>query len=791
MRSVLSLLILIVCTLRSTGQAFDYEAVMAKIRIDEWSYGLEGTSTLDTWVADQQSDGSWAEFQYGFVLNSGSNLHVRHLWSLARACTNNTHPKYNDAAYKEAIRKGLEYWKTSNTSDVNWWYKQIDWPKKLGAILILMREFPGYIPFSDSPGIDEAEVIALFRPTSINDLSSVGEGANMLDFGLHYVYRGILTEDSTLLVTTRNYLDTHFLAHIQSDLSFHEHGAQLHIASYGLVYTSAMVQLAYYLSGSPAAFDINGLNFSRFLAFVRDVQLSSIRGRKWDFSVLGRGISRNGASRAYIGFANRLATVIDTDHAAHYQYALDRVNGQRPASYEVSEFHQHYWTSDYTQHSRSGYLYTVRAVSRQTAESETGNTENLKANYFSYGANFIAVDGDEYFNIMPVWDWSMIPGITFKQTTSFPVRPNWGVNIGNTRFVGGVSDDTYGASVLHMDKHGVKAKKSWFFFEDEIVCLGSGITDASGENIRTTLNQCLGAGSSVFHTSAAPETIITPGDSVYAHEDAHWIQHDRVAYYFPYEQDVKLRLGTQSGSWNDINHSQSDDVLTEEVFKLWIDHGNAPIDNDYAYVVVPDINNSSEAGAYDINSTEIISNTSSIQAVKHHGLNTIQVVFYEAGALTHDDMTIEVSEPCILMLRNDAMLSMADPTQLISDISYTITIDGIQYSEKIDLPEGNDMEGSSISFPLTNGVPVFEEFSAFPTSVSLYPNPSSGKTIIDLGAVYYDISTELYSINGRMLYKEMNTGSRTIHLDPDVPSGIYLLRIISGDAQAAFRYVRD
>ena len=52
-----------------------------------------------------------------------------------------------------------------------------------------------------------------------------------------------------------------------------------------------------------------------------------------------------------------------------------------------------------------------------------------------------------------------------------------------------ISNGIYGAAVLDMNERTTRAKKSWFFFDDEIVCLGTGITDNSGLDVRTTINQ--------------------------------------------------------------------------------------------------------------------------------------------------------------------------------------------------------------------------------------------------------------------------------------------------------------
>jgi chondroitin AC lyase len=361
---------------------------------------------------------------------------------------------------------------------------------------------------------------------------------------------------------------------------YQDHGPQIMIASYGLVYCEGLMRLVSYLANSPAAFDTKSPHFEMVLRFIRETQLSSIRGKSWDFSVLGRGVSRENATITPINYLQCLADSIDPVHAPEYLNALSRLNGDNPANYKVREFNKHYWDSDYTQHMRSSFLFTVRNTSSRTVESEVGNGENLKANYFSYGANFISVDGDEYKNIMPVWDWSMIPGTTYPHITSFPTRKNWGVNYGKTDFVGGISDGIYGVSVLDLDDAGIKAKKSWFFFDDEIVCLGDSIRYSGSINVRTTINQTrLTSASYINEVGSSAEITQSLNGSSYANTNLKYLRNGKVAYYFPQQGNIKYTMKSQSGTWASINSaSGSADVKSGYVLSLWVDHGTAPTD---------------------------------------------------------------------------------------------------------------------------------------------------------------------------------------------------------------------
>ena len=84
---------------------------------------------------------------------------------------------------------------------------------------------------------------------------------------------------------------------------------------------------------------------------------------------------------------------------------------------------------------------------------------------------------------MPIWEWDKIPGVTSRDfKTDQQMTVQWGES-GSTEFVGGVSDGKYGATVYDMNYNDVKAKKSYFFFDDEVVCLGAGINSEAAENV--------------------------------------------------------------------------------------------------------------------------------------------------------------------------------------------------------------------------------------------------------------------------------------------------------------------
>src|SRR5690606_31075324 len=171
----------------------------------------------------------------------------------------------------------------------------------------------------------------------------------------------------------------------------------------------------------------------------------------------------------------------------------------------------------------------------------------------------------------------------------------------------------------------LQAKKSWFFFDDEFVCLGAGISSETNKPVHTTLNQNLLKGKVTVSTRSG-ESI--PSSGTHELDEVNWIHSGQVAYFFPEPQKAYLSIGPVTGNWTDISKQTSTlkEDVTMDVFKLWVDHGNRARGETYVYIVVPGVE-MEEAKAYNLHGTlEILSNTKQIQAVKHKKLEITQAV---------------------------------------------------------------------------------------------------------------------------------------------------------------------
>jgi len=308
------------------------------------------------------------------------------------------------------------------------------------------------------------------------------------------------------------------------------------------------------------------------------------------------------------------------------------------------------------------------------------------------GSTNIQRTGSEYFNIMPVWEWDKLPGITCRDfLTDQPATIEWGEK-GNMDFVGGLSDGKYGCTVYDMDYNQVAAKKTWFLFDQEIVCLGAGINSSEAENITTTLNQCWLKGKVSLAGNkwllADSEKLVNPA----------WVWHDSIGYYFLQNTKAVVSKATQKGSWKRINKGYSDEELSGKVFKLFIDHGLKPTNASYAYCVLPNVPLQKMKAKTTAN-INVVANTNLVQAVANNALQMLQVCFYQPQTLSYKQLKITVDQPCIVLIKktNTARpeIWLADPSQKLTELNLSIQINNNPVTKRVILPDG-ESKGKSV-----------------------------------------------------------------------------------------------
>ncbi|MGL5786164.1 MAG: polysaccharide lyase family 8 super-sandwich domain-containing protein [Bacteroidales bacterium] len=632
---------------------------------------------------------------------------LRHLDRMLLSALAYTSPesKYcGSAVLKDQIDVMLAYWHSVQPHSRNWYQNEIGEPQRMGQFLLLMQ----------CQGKEKLPADLIVK--SIERMNLKGgnpgkqAGANRVDVALHWMYRACLTQNSDLLKTAMDYIYstvvyTKGAEGIQPDHSFTQHGRQLHIGAYGDVFIGGTTKACSYAAGTPFAIPEEKLNI--LVSLVKDTYLATIRGEFISYNVIGRASTRPGATRksGQTSIMNRMMLLDPANHKI-YEEAVARISGEQSPAYGIQSASNHYFRSDYTLHKRPGYTVDLRMVSIRTARNEylRDNGEGIKQYFMSDGSTGIFVKGNEYDNIFPVWDYTKVPGVTNPQVPFVPQARTY-IKMGQTPFAGGVTDSLYSVSAYrYTDQdtlYGINTSgnKAWFFFDEEVVCLGNGIRSDSDYPVHTTLNQCL-LTDEVFVSRKGKQKQLLKGDYIFENSPE-WICHNGVGYFILNGRNVNLSLRTRQGKWTDINTNYSDEVIQKDIFMLSLDHGIKPQDGSYAYILVPGIN-IREARNYKPDNISVLSNNDSVQVVYHKKEQIYGMVFSKALTYRTKEFHLTVDSPCLVLLKkagtSQPEIHVADPLNQSSPVSLLIQTKKMKTAQRFVYHNESLGEGRSVRF---------------------------------------------------------------------------------------------
>lgn len=709
----------------TTLQNAEIELISRKIQTVHKSVNVTSNdNNANTYLQSVKTDGSFADINYAdkSATNWQPQTHLDRLKPIVIAYTLATSKYYASEDVYNKIVTTLTYWHNANPKSTNWYMQEIACPQRMGILLLIMRTGTKLLPSTL-----ETNLIERMRTDGGDPSKQVG--ANKMDVATHWIYRGCLTENTTILTKGVNeafaplYLTNE--EGFQYDYSYHQHGSQLYLGGYGRVLVNGISNLALYTVGTSYA--LSGETLQILSKFVRETYIPIIRGNYLLFNTLGRGISRKNSlnESGFTSILNRMIT-LDPQYKEYYNKTIERLKGNQTSGYNLSPIHSNFWRSDYSLHQRPNYTMDLRMASVYTSRNENGNGENLKGYFLVDGATSITQKGDEYVDIFPVWDWAKIPGTTTPNKTSIPKTASWEVR-GTSFFAGGVTDGKYGVSAYSYDDRdfnvNTRAKKSWFFFDDEVVCLGAGINSSAEESVNTTVNQTFLKGNVTAITDNGTETTLTKGNHSFT--NLSWVLHNGIAYNFPQKASLSISNQSQNGTWNSINSTQTSEQITKDVFKIWFDHGIKPSKGAYSYIIVPNKNTVSEIKQHPINNIEILANTDSLQVVRHTSLNIIGLVFFKPAIFTDGEFSIRADRACTVMLKDinseAVTVYLSDPARRNAEISLIVQLPNISEQKELicKLPTYPDtFAGSSFKYIIDKNTPHYNALQ----SEDVYPS---------------------------------------------------------------------
>lgn len=639
--------------------------------------------------------------------------HTYNLVYLARAYKTAGSKYYKNTELYENIVRGLKYWVEYDFFGDNWHNNQISTPTNLVNLMLLIGdEIPPDLVDHAQPIIGRANMNASgARPSGDRIVIAGILAKNLLFTGDREEFEKIieLIEGEVKFSTGKRGM--------QHDYSFHHRTDRVNnTTSYGYgKYANAFGEWSYYVANTKYAFSVEKIN--QLVDYYLDgIYKQMVYGIYTDISVKNRSISQKSGFEPH-GVTEIERLLISTDYRKDELEEIVRLRkGEAEPS---SSFCKFFWQTEHFVCQRPSFYTTVRMFSTRNRNMEKpyngpGKTTHHRAD----GTNYLMLRGDEYHNIWAVYDWQKISGTTIMQKPEL-YGPEDIQKEGLTDFVGAVTDGLYGAVAFDFKSpHDMtEAKKSWFFFNEEYVCLGTGINSEPDLPVVTTINQVL-MRSDVSVMQEDKVKRVPHGSRRL--ENVKWVHQDRVGYLFPQPETIHLSNQMEQGRWSDITDQKNipQEIVSEEVFSLWFDHGNSPENAAYQYIVVPDIGVEELEQTGNINrGIEILSNSSGIQAVKHNKLGICQMAFYKAGEVDiSGGSTVRMESQGMLMLKMQGEriieMTLSDPSRKLGRIVvtvpgiYTVTGENIlAYPHNnrnntllvVDLPKGV-YAGKSITF---------------------------------------------------------------------------------------------
>lgn len=580
---------------------------------------------------------------------------------------------YRNSSLASAIDSGLDFMctntYTANASEYGNWYDwEIGAAQALNNATVLMY-----------PSLNGAEVLAYvnaenhFSPGSPAATYGWMTGANTSDKALVAALCGILTKNGGQITSAQTNLSPVFLYVTSSDGfyqdgSFVFHSNIAYNGHYGLVLLGDIPKLVNLFQGS--AWQIADPNLTNVYSWVSSSFKPLIYDNAMMDMVRGRIVSWSYETESEDAYSTYSAVqqIAQLAPPAGAQSLTNWVNSPSlpPGQFQFPDM-------DRVVALRNGFAFGISMSSSRIANYESINSGNLHGWFTGDGMTYLYITNntENQFSgdFWPTVDPYHLPGTTIETNLhansageATTTGQNWvgGAQVKNTCGVAGMS--------LHGWNTTLYAKKSWFMFDNEIVCLGAGITCGGSTEVDTVAeNRRLG--SPITSSFTINGTAVTPAVG--------WVSNLPSAtpswcalggtggYYFPAgNTNLQATFTSNTGSWSQINSGDSTTSYTDNYLKLWFNHGVLPTNASYSYVILPNMNANSVSN-YALNpDIVIITNTPFVQGVKKPALGVVAANFWTNGISSADLISVNNKASVITMeSTNGISIGISDPTQ--------------------------------------------------------------------------------------------------------------------------------
>ena len=726
----------------------------------------------------------------GKVKKLGTNikLYYEYLREMAEGYACVKGQNYHDPELLSDILKGLEYgYKYYYGEEIiaginygDWFPWQISIPGEIVTILVCIQ-----------PSISQEQINKYLTPFVTLMTHPRGAASNMLNVAKYLIGAGALLKDAYIIAETLELIQNEYqyvdLLELEareirdggfySDGSFVQHTGIAYTYAYGSGMLSSLGEIGFITVGT--AFERQNevtehqyeIIFNAFLPTTFDVNGTfSLHGRCIDnhtmerntylgvfvAAMLIRSYAPERWKAKYDSLVKYMINQLDEKFHEPWEnrvpiYALDCIALANDST--VTPLTQPEQTVVYkymdrvTQHTGK-YGVALSLSSTRIYKYESINANNELGWYHGDGMLYIYTDGYDYgFHHFGYANPYLMAGTTVnlaprKEQCIYPAYYN------TNPFAGGVSQGKYGASGFilgypedapafnNANDTKISAKKSYFFFDNEIVCLGSDIKDESGYNVITTVEnklwklrwtnvswdtneKALYDGDErvtpTVQTNGLTDTCTVPDISMMTELQSRTMWFEKTGgYVFLGNDEVYYRVIKNYANAKGTEYKGSDSG-SMEFLEIVINHGigNSSLDGKYAYLYLPEAT-LDETNAYNANpDVEILLRSDTTHAVLEKKLGIVGCVFFEdfSDAVELDSEStavsyIESETPCAVMISKNAdgsyTVSVSDPTQSYSNIKLSVSIDGISEITNADGNVNGSISGGTLNINVKN-----------------------------------------------------------------------------------------
>ena len=648
----------------------------------------------------------------------------RRLEQIAKSVTNPKSKYYNDKEVISTVKRSMKlmednYYNENTESKGNWWDYEIGTPRAINNILTIMNQY-----------FSKEEIVKLLLPISkmVPDPSKImvsqnrgkkAFGGNLSDLGKVKVIEGILLEDNEKLEVAINTV-SNVLEVVSEGEGFHYDGSYVdhtniaYTGAYGNVLIDGFSQLLPIIQTSPYKIEQNKLKI--LYNWIHEGFLPLIyRGELMDMT-RGRSLSRKSQS-AHIAAVEvlrgilRIAEVSEPSEKNKLQEIVKNII-QSDNYYDtflslksfydvylfetllsknmVGEIERNTYLKLYNDMNKvsyynkeRGFAFGISMHSDKIQNYEFMNKENTKGWYTSDGVSYLYNDDLSHFSddYWATVDPYKLPGITENNKAR---EKGLGMTTMKNSFVGSTSlNKKFGTVAMDFSNldNTMSAKKSWFILGDRVVFLGSGVKDASGTNGYTVIeNRKIKRNSKNCSMEKEDYKVIVDGKEKTVDSNEMELQANNIflkssnkemniGYKFLNTTSLNLKKETRSGTWKDINESQSNKRVENTFLKIVQPHDM--VRNSYAYVLYPNRDEKEFAEEVSREEITVIENSETNQVIYDKLNNTYGVVKYDDSELKLEDNLI-LKEKGIYTIQkelNKLKIAFFNPTNIDAQLN--------------------------------------------------------------------------------------------------------------------------